>query len=680
MNARFQRLKSVFDSLKVRVTLGGILMLVLGIGAITVLLVSRAEHDLLRTARTRETDESAHTAALLSRRVLDLQHALQTVTRQLDHPTLSSDAALFAFFRNQPLMLNFFSDILVTAPDGKILMFVDEKGTRRLSVNLGDRPYLRQSLSEARPVISEPFPSRISDAIVLVFTQPLRDIGGIYGVLVGSLRLANRTLLEGLSDPRDADTDALTIVTDINGRIMAHPDATRLMQPLSREPRMAQAFAAWKEMGRPAEQMGLILPQDGEVISAATVPGPDWMVWRARSEAHLFAPVRDARKAALKWATLVIALLSTLLLAYLWWLLRPLTQLERRAERMFDKNLDPKAGWPSARGEIAQLGQVLRRVGAERVQMETLSSETFGKLSSVMSAAPLGIAFTRELHFELVNHEFCRLVGHDETDLLGRSVQLIFASVADHGTLTHHEHAAFGSGRPYLGEWQITRKDGTRRWVRLHSKPVAAHDLGKGMIWTLADIHDQHAEREQLRWFASHDPLTGLANRMVFNRRVEHILESLPRSDDAVLLFIDLDGFKLVNDTAGHVAGDVMLKTVSRAITSQARPGDLVVRFGGDEFALLLEHGGAEAALRTARDVGRAIRSIALPWGEHTLKVGASIGLASLQPGMKTATAWLSSADAAAYAAKMAGGHTICIAGTAPSETETVGIEKPVAS
>ncbi|MBP6544258.1 MAG: GGDEF domain-containing protein, partial [Piscinibacter sp.] len=112
---------------------------------------------------------------------------------------------------------------------------------------------------------------------------------------------------------------------------------------------------------------------------------------------------------------------------------------------------------------------------------------------------------------------------------------------------------------------------------------------------------------------------------------------------------------KPINDRAGHAAGDAMLKAVAAAITARVRASDLVVRLGGDEFALLLERCTHETALRIAENVRRAITEIELPWDRHTLRVGASLGVASLGAETASVDAWLAQADAACYAAKAAG-------------------------
>ena len=133
------------------------------------------------------------------------------------------------------------------------------------------------------------------------------------------------------------------------------------------------------------------------------------------------------------------------------------------------------------------------------------------------------------------------------------------------------------------------------------------------------------------------------------------MVEALPRSLPAAVVMIDLDHFKPINDRAGHAAGDAMLKAVAAAIVSRVRATDLVVRLGGDEFALLLERCPHDTALRIAENVRQAVAAIELNWEGQALRVGASLGVASLGAETLSADDWLAAADAACYAARPEG-------------------------
>jgi diguanylate cyclase len=642
-------------SLKLRITLAGIAALVLGIVLITLLLVNRAERDTLAAQRQRELGESVRMASVLSRRVVELQRALQVVAAQLDEATLADDAALERFIKSKPVLRGLFANLYVATPNGQVRLYADEAGLRHPNLNIADRDYFRRTLAEGRPIVSEPIPGRVSGGPIVVFTHPVAGAGGILAVLGGALRLSNRDLMADLVDAQESDVDALLVVTDGQGRVLAHPDQTRILQPLSGDAGFATAFAAWVADGSPVEPSGIQLPQSGKVVSAAGVAGPNWMVWRQRTESELLAPLRSARREALVWAAGLIAVLSLAMLAGLWWLLRPLTLLERRAQHLFDGHLDAHEGWPAEHGEIGRLGRVLRHVTAERAQLEHFNNQVLGRLNSVMGAAPVGIAFTRNARFELVSAELCRLFGRTDGEMLGQRSEIIFAAPGDEPLLAPQAHAAFARGEPYVGEWQMRHADGGTFWARLRGKPVHASEPGAGAIWTINDISEQRRARVELEWSAAHDPLTGLANRKAFEQRAARAFEALPRSLPAAIVFIDLDHFKPINDTAGHAAGDAMLRAVAAEMMARVRASDLVVRLGGDEFALLLERCPLDVAMRVAENVRAAIAAIVLPWEHGQLRISASLGVACLAPDMPDVAAWVTAADAACYAAKAAG-------------------------
>jgi diguanylate cyclase (GGDEF)-like protein len=179
----------------------------------------------------------------------------------------------------------------------------------------------------------------------------------------------------------------------------------------------------------------------------------------------------------------------------------------------------------------------------------------------------------------------------------------------------------------------------------------------------------------ELHHLALHDPLTGLANRSLFHDRVEHALARLTRREGMMiaLLFIDLDDFKAVNDTLGHAQGDRLLVLVAELLRTASRPGDTVARFGGDEFALLLEDltSGDEALVVAERIVAATAAPFHLAGRQVMASV--SIGVALRSAGGRTAADFLGEADAAMYAAKRAGKGRAVLLGPGLGESPKSG-------
>jgi diguanylate cyclase (GGDEF)-like protein/PAS domain S-box-containing protein len=308
------------------------------------------------------------------------------------------------------------------------------------------------------------------------------------------------------------------------------------------------------------------------------------------------------------------------------------------------------------------------------VQLEEFNADLLQRLECVMAAAPVGIAFTRHERFELVNAEFCCLLGRQPGELVGQSLDLLGIEQGARQTLLCRVYRAFLNDGRYSGEWQLQRADGSRFWAQLRVQPARAGEPALGLIWSVLDISTQVAARMQLEWSAYHDALTGLANRAAFERQVCKVFAARPLSIPAVLVAVDLDHFKPINDGAGHAAGDAMLKAVAAAICSCVRAGDLVARLGGDEFVLLLERCSPGRALSIANAVCAAVAAIELPWEEQVLRVGASAGLATLQAEMTEVAHWLKAADRACYDAKAAGRGQARTAKPVPDKSEPMGV------
>jgi diguanylate cyclase (GGDEF)-like protein/PAS domain S-box-containing protein len=199
---------------------------------------------------------------------------------------------------------------------------------------------------------------------------------------------------------------------------------------------------------------------------------------------------------------------------------------------------------------------------------------------------------------------------------------------------------------------RVRHADG--RWC--HVESTVSHHT-EGMIFSSRDVTDRVAQQEQLERLAFHDALTGLPNRALFADRVAHALRKrTTRTAPPAVLFMDLDGFKAVNDSAGHAVGDALLIHAARRIQASVRAEDTVARLGGDEFAALLEGEAGRHPSRAEDVAGRILAALTQPYeiaGKKAL-VSASIGMTLALPGV-TPDELLRQADEAMYEAKRAG-------------------------
>jgi diguanylate cyclase (GGDEF)-like protein/PAS domain S-box-containing protein len=200
---------------------------------------------------------------------------------------------------------------------------------------------------------------------------------------------------------------------------------------------------------------------------------------------------------------------------------------------------------------------------------------------------------------------------------------------------------------------------------RIEDSAAPILDLEGALIGVVLVFHDiTHTEKmaAQLNYQAAHDALTGLINRREFEQRLEQVLETRDReSKQHTLLYLDLDQFKIVNDTCGHVAGDELLQQLTSILQGKLRMNDTLARLGGDEFGLLLESCPTGPALKIANLLRETVREFRFAWDTKVFQLGVSIGLVTFSDGNETRADILRMADAACYLAKDKGRNRVQI-------------------
>lgn len=182
----------------------------------------------------------------------------------------------------------------------------------------------------------------------------------------------------------------------------------------------------------------------------------------------------------------------------------------------------------------------------------------------------------------------------------------------------------------------------------------------QGVVLVFSDVTQARKLSQELVYQASHDPLTGLVNRRVFEKRLNRVLESRQVSGGThIFCYLDLDQFKIVNDTCGHTAGDELLKQVTTILRNKVRVRDTLARLGGDEFGILMEHCSLDRAQHLANSLRETIADFRFNWGDKSFRIGVSIGLIQISDQFNTLNDLLMTADASCYAAKDAGRNRV---------------------
>ena len=328
----------------------------------------------------------------------------------------------------------------------------------------------------------------------------------------------------------------------------------------------------------------------------------------------------------------------------------------------------------------------------DRRRAEETTRQLMLQQQAILENASVGILFTQEGGIRHCNARMEQMFGWGPGELIGQSARVFFASDEDYGLFGQEAGPVLLSGNQLDVEWANVRKDGSRLWCRILARAVVPGDASQGTIWTTEDVsarreaqlalmqaheelenrvaertaelaetnlrlQEEVAERQQaeerVMHLANHDALTGLPNRRLLIDRLGQALALAHRENHQVaVLFMDLDRFKTINDSLGHMKGDALLQNVARRLSETLREGDTVSRLGGDEFVVVLPSlDQPKAAEKVALKLVDALAP-PIDLGGQELRVSASIGI-SLFPedGCDTETL-LRNADSAMYHAK----------------------------
>lgn len=305
--------------------------------------------------------------------------------------------------------------------------------------------------------------------------------------------------------------------------------------------------------------------------------------------------------------------------------------------------------WAGSPSGLSIFADITEQVETER-RLRELSSIVEQTSDAIMLTATDGC-------IQYVNPGFERMTGYRRDEVIGKTPATFKSGVHDQD-FYRELWATIGAGKPFHAQVVNRRKDGTHYHVVKTITPMF-DDAGRIVSYVNIDMDftAQHEAQERTAHMALHDNLTGLANRAMLTDRLGQAIAHYARDSVAFsLLYIDLDGFKAINDHVGHCGGDEVLKEVARRLSARARGVDTVARMGGDEFVVLLA-GVAEPAVASsiASEMATAIRaSILLASGP--CRVGASVGVSVFPRDGDSVDAILQSADNAMYRAKRSGG------------------------
>jgi diguanylate cyclase (GGDEF)-like protein/PAS domain S-box-containing protein len=329
--------------------------------------------------------------------------------------------------------------------------------------------------------------------------------------------------------------------------------------------------------------------------------------------------------------------------------------------------------WMTSRAKALQdkNGRLIRLLGVEvditerKLYEEALFREKESAQITLRSIGDGVITTDASSNVEYINPVAEELTGWKVDEASGRPVDDIFRGFHEETceplenplAVSIRRNRATKCVRPTL----LIRRDGNELYIESTASPIrdGKGDVTGGVL-VFHDVSESRELNRRLSYHASHDILTGLVNRREFENRLERALKSAKaRETSYALLYLDLDQFKIVNDSCGHSAGDALLGQLGALLKSKIRWRDTLARLGGDEFGVLLESCSLDEAMQTAEALRVAIGEFKFMWDDRSFRLGVSIGVVPISADNEDVAALLSAADSACAAAKEAGRNRI---------------------
>jgi len=347
------------------------------------------------------------------------------------------------------------------------------------------------------------------------------------------------------------------------------------------------------------------------------------------------------------------------------------SQFFESVHRMKHQNGDWR--WMSSRAKaiLDENGRLIRLLGVEvditerKLYEEALFREKESAQITLQSIGDGVITTDSRCHVEYINPVAEDLTGWKVDDASGRPIDEIFRGFHEETceplenplSVSIRRDRAIKSVRPTL----LIRRDGNELYIESTASPIRDGKSNvTGGVLVFHDVSESRELNRRLSYHASHDILTGLVNRAEFENRLERALKSAKaRETSYALCYLDLDQFKIVNDSCGHSAGDALLGQLGALLKSKIRWRDTLARLGGDEFGVLLESCSLDEAMQAAESLRVAIGEYKFMWDERSFRLGVSIGVVPIVAENEDVAALLSAADSACQAAKEAGRNRI---------------------
>lgn len=655
-----------------------ILLAVLAIGLTgiwAVVWLSRAAVSDAHGLLARHQAQEVETLARLMASKMELLHKeLRLAGAAIPIATMETPGTLEALQARLTAGLGFFDHVLIVRQDGAPRWHVRAGQVQTVAdLSISDRRIIERSLRQDKPqVFTEALGS--TAPLRVYFTVPLRSVAGKrLGVLVGGLPLHSPSLLPPVIVPPAVQGSRLVVWTH-EGTILAHSNPSRILGQVRDEPGLNQVHERWRSQTREYQERVEMVSNPDYVLAMATMPFPQWSVARIQEVNRLReASQRTAMPEALSlaWSGVVLAMLCAVLGGL--WLARP-----QALVLALIRNLQTRPGlaprtWPEWPGAAGEYVAALRLLSEKATHAEQVRQRLDEALQGWMRHSAEGVFLTRVDVIEGVGHQACKMLGYTEQELRGQPIRTLFAQEEDWVRAGAWVRAEFAAHGLCAGPMTLVRKDGLPLPVRLHGHPLDTHGPLGAKLWLMEDTTAEREAEAQHAWEATHDGLTQLFNRDTFVQRLQRLIEQYASLEPpagvrdgsaGILLYLDVDHFAQINESAGHLIGDDVLRRVARLLETEVNHLGWAAHLGGDEFGVVLPDCPAKRGLAVAEQLRNVIES----WqpiypAKAAFHLTVSIGLVVLERSVwcPDAHALLRAADMACYDAKRAGRNRVVV-------------------
>lgn len=645
-------------------------LLVAGILLVTAVLVDRYFETNFRELIARhQFSLVSGMAAEIDSKLLAAQEQIVAVAGGISADMLTDPERMERYLTSQLATLKTFDNgIFLFSAAGRLL------GGTGVESHMQDRDYsyreyFRETARTGKPYISRPFVSiQTHGHPIIMLTAPVFTAGGdLAAVLVGSLDLLGKNFLARIIDLKVGDKGYLYLLAR-DRTLILHPERSRILQkdvPVGVNRLFDRAVEGFEGSGETITSRGLPV-----FSSFKQLQSTGWILAANYPLSEAYAPVTRARQYFLAGLAGMLALSILTVWLFMGRLARPLLQMTASARAIGEGKVDFKPLPVVAGDEIGVLAKAFNRMMATIDQQKEATREQKELAENLLehSAAPIFV-IDAEHRVVIWNRACEQLTGLAAAEVKGTAghwrafydqPRYCLADFVVNGEL---ESLASGYEQPVRSTlveegmqaegWRLLA-NGQRRFLSFNAAPIR-NKRGEivAAIQTLEDLTERKETEKHLEQMAHFDGVTKLPNRALFFDRLEQGVAAAVRYGHTLgLLYIDLDGFKQVNDSAGHDAGDRVLAAVARRLENCVRRSDTVARVGGDEFTVILIQVAGEAEAKMV--AGRILAALDAPFvlADRTFSLGASIGISLCPANGHDADSLVQQADLAMYRIK----------------------------